>query len=66
MQVTSKGLPLYTFAGDTKAAQAKGQGVKDVRVWTTVTANVGTTAESPAATTAPASSSSSGGGSYVY
>ncbi len=64
MQVTYKGMPLYTFAGDTKAGDAKGQGIKDVGVWTAVTAN-GATPSKPA--TAPAApSSSSGGGSYGY
>lgn len=33
MQVTFKGRPLYTFSGDTKAGQAKGEGVKDVGTW---------------------------------
>jgi predicted lipoprotein with Yx(FWY)xxD motif len=32
-QVTYKGKPLYTFAGDHKAGDAKGEGFKDVGVW---------------------------------
>jgi predicted lipoprotein with Yx(FWY)xxD motif len=63
MQVTFKGMPLYTFVGDTKPGQAKGQGIKDVGVWTAVTANGSTASQPAAATTAP---SSSGGGSYGY
>lgn len=60
-QITFKGEPLYTFVGDTKPGEAKGQGIKDVGVWTAVTAN-GTAAAKPAASsTTPASS---GGGSY--
>jgi predicted lipoprotein with Yx(FWY)xxD motif len=63
VQVTFKGMPLYTFVGDTKPGEAKGQGIKDVGVWTAVTAS-GATASKPApATTAP---SSSGGGGYGY
>jgi len=64
MQVTYKGMPLYTFVGDTKPGEAKGQGIKDVGVWTAVT-TTGSTASKPAATS-PAPSSSSGGGSYGY
>jgi predicted lipoprotein with Yx(FWY)xxD motif len=63
MQLTFKGMPLYTFAGDTKAGDAKGQGIKDVGVWTAVSAS-GVTASKPAAAT-PAPSSSGGGG-YGY
>lgn len=33
MQVTFKGLPLYTFDGDTKKGQANGEGFKDVGTW---------------------------------
>jgi predicted lipoprotein with Yx(FWY)xxD motif len=63
MQVTFKGMPLYTFAGDTQPGEAKGQGVKDVGVWTAVTAS-GSAASTPApASTTPASS---GGGGYGY
>ncbi len=64
MQVTYKGMPLYTFVGDTKPGEAKGQGIKDVGVWTAVTAK-GATTPTPATTT-PASTSTSGGGSYGY
>ena len=62
LQVTYKGLPLYTFAGDTKAGEAKGQGLKDVGVWTAVTASGAAAAKPPAA----ASSSSSSAGRYGY
>ena len=64
LQVTYKGMPLYTFAGDTKAGEAKGQGIKDVGVWTAVSASGAATSKPPAP--APASSSSSGGGGYGY
>jgi len=53
-QVTYKGMPLYTFAQDTAAGQANGQGFKDVGTWSAVT--TGSTASS-----APATSPSSGG-----
>jgi len=62
MQVTFKGMPLYSFAGDTKPGEAKGQGIKDVGVWTAVTASGSTTSTPPAPTT----TSSSGGGSSGY
>jgi predicted lipoprotein with Yx(FWY)xxD motif len=32
-QVTYKGKPLYTFSGDRKPGDAKGEGFKDVGVW---------------------------------
>jgi predicted lipoprotein with Yx(FWY)xxD motif len=63
MQVTFKGMPLYSFAGDTKPGEAKGQGIKDVGVWTAVTPNGATAAKPAAATTTPSSSS---GGGYGY
>ncbi len=33
VQVTYRGLPLYTFASDKKPGQVKGEGLKDVGVW---------------------------------
>jgi predicted lipoprotein with Yx(FWY)xxD motif len=63
VQVTFKGMPLYSFVGDTKPGEAKGQGIRDVGVWTAVTAN-GAKASKPAAATPPPSSS--GGGGYAY
>ena len=59
-QVTYKGKPLYTFAGDRKAGDAKGEGFKDVGVWHIATAG---TAKAPAAQ--PMSTSPSYGG-YGY
>jgi predicted lipoprotein with Yx(FWY)xxD motif len=59
-QVTYKGTPLYTFIGDTKPGEAKGQGIKDVGVWTAVT----TSSKPTSATPAPASSSSSSNYGY--
>ena len=63
VQVTFRGMPLYSFVGDTKPGEAKGQGIKDVGVWTAVTAN-GATASKPAAATTTSSSSSGGGYGY--
>jgi predicted lipoprotein with Yx(FWY)xxD motif len=62
-QVTYKGMPLYTFVGDRKPGDAKGQGIKDLgSVWTADTTGA---ASSPAP--APATSTtSSGGGGYGY
>jgi len=45
-QVTYKGKPLYTFTGDHKRGDAKGEGFKDVGVWHT--AVVGSAAKAPA------------------
>lgn len=55
-QVSYKGAPLYTFTGDKRAGDAKGNGFKDVGVWRTVTVS-GTSA-------APAQQS--GGYGYGY
>ncbi len=33
IQVTYRGLPLYTFTGDKKRGQAQGEGLKDVGTW---------------------------------
>jgi predicted lipoprotein with Yx(FWY)xxD motif len=63
MQVTFKGMPLYSFVGDTRPGEAKGQDVKDVGVWTAVTASGATLSKPAAATPAPASS---GGGGHGY
>jgi predicted lipoprotein with Yx(FWY)xxD motif len=62
-QVTYKGMPLYTFAQDTAAGQANGQGIKDVGTWSAVT--TGSAASSTSS--APASTSESkGSGGYGY
>jgi predicted lipoprotein with Yx(FWY)xxD motif len=63
MQVTFKGMPLYTFVGDTKPGEAKGQGIKDVGVWTAVSAS-GSAVSKPVAATTTTSSSSGGGYGY--
>ncbi len=62
LQVTYKGTPLYTFTGDRKSGETKGQGIKDVGTWSAVTTS---SASSPAASTS-SSSESSGGGAYGY
>jgi predicted lipoprotein with Yx(FWY)xxD motif len=36
-QVTFKGMPVYTFSGDSAKGQANGEGLKDVGVWHVVT-----------------------------
>jgi predicted lipoprotein with Yx(FWY)xxD motif len=46
-QVTYKGKPLYTFSGDHKRGDAKGEGFKDVGVWHA--AAVGSPNQAPAA-----------------
>jgi predicted lipoprotein with Yx(FWY)xxD motif len=70
-QVTYKGMPLYTFASDQKPGDAKGQGIKDVGIWTAVTVSTKSSsgvpgASAPATTpTQPAAPANSGGG-YGY
>lgn len=54
VQVTYKGMPLYTFAQDRSPGQANGQGFKDVGTWNAV-------ATGPAKYSAPVTSSSSSG-----
>jgi predicted lipoprotein with Yx(FWY)xxD motif len=61
-QVTFKGMPLYTFVGDTKPGEAKGQGIKDVGVWSALTANGSDASKAPAATTTTSSPSHGGYG----
>jgi predicted lipoprotein with Yx(FWY)xxD motif len=57
MQVTYRGLPLYTFAADHKAGSVAGNGFKDVGTWLAATT-------SKSAATAPASTTSGGGYGY--
>ncbi len=54
VQVTYKGMPLYTFAQDQAPGEAKGQGIKDVGTWTVVRIGSGSGSSSSApATSAP-------------
>lgn len=69
VQVTYKGMPLYTFVQDHNSGEVAGQGIKDVGTWSAVT--LGTSSSAPAASssttptnTAPPASSSKG--SYGY
>jgi predicted lipoprotein with Yx(FWY)xxD motif len=59
LQVTYKGMPLYSYTGDSKAGDANGQGVGGI--WFVTTAS--STAPVPAATT-PTTAKSSGGYGY--
>lgn len=36
-QVTYKGMPIYTFSGDSRKGEANGEGLRDVGVWHAVT-----------------------------
>ena len=72
MQVTYKGTPLYTFTGDQKSGETKGQGIKDVGTWSAVTtsskstpASTSSTPAIPAPSTGGSSGESSSGG-YGY
>ena len=69
VQVTYKGMPLYTFAQDQSPGEVKGQGIKDVGTWSAVTVSAKSSGSAPAAS-APATThtettppASSGGGS---
>lgn len=53
IQVTYKGLPLYTFTGDHARGDAKGEGFKDVGTW-----------HAAAVGSASSTTGSSGGGGY--
>jgi predicted lipoprotein with Yx(FWY)xxD motif len=74
VQVTYKGTPLYTFTGDQRSGETKGQGIKDVGTWSAVTISSGgapatstsSTSATPAPSTGGSSESSSGGGGYSY
>jgi len=37
IQVTFRGMPVYTFSGDSRKGEANGEGIKDVGVWHAVT-----------------------------
>ena len=72
VQVTYKGMPLYTFAQDQAAGEAKGQGIKDIGTWSAVTVSAAsapastTPAESPAPAGSSAPTKSSGSSRYGY
>jgi predicted lipoprotein with Yx(FWY)xxD motif len=63
VQVTYKGMPLYTFAQDTTAGETKGQGVKDVGTWSVVSVSGTGSTASGATTTSSSSGGSAAGGS---
>jgi predicted lipoprotein with Yx(FWY)xxD motif len=58
-QVAYRGGPLYTFSGDKRAGDVKGNGFKDVGVWRPAKVSGGSTT-----TTTPARGGGYGGGSY--
>ena len=64
MQVTYKGTPLYTFTQDKQAGETKGQGVKDVGIWSAVTA--GSSSAAAASTSSSSEPAKSSGGGYGY
>jgi predicted lipoprotein with Yx(FWY)xxD motif len=63
LQVTYKGMPLYTFTHDTAPGQANGQGIKDVGTWSAVAVSNAGGATTAATTGTESSSGSSYGGS---
>jgi predicted lipoprotein with Yx(FWY)xxD motif len=70
VQVTYRGMPLYTFTSDQAPGDVKGQGIKDVGTWSAVTVGSGSSQSSTPPTTTPAESGSSyssgGGKAYGY
>jgi predicted lipoprotein with Yx(FWY)xxD motif len=62
-QVSYKGMPLYTFAQDQHAGDARGQGFKDVGTWSAVTVSG---AAAPASSESTHTTSTSTGGRYGY
>lgn len=64
VQVAYHGTPLYTFAADQHAGEAKGEGFKDVGTWTVVT--VASPAAKTSTSTTPTTPASSGGGGSGY
>jgi predicted lipoprotein with Yx(FWY)xxD motif len=73
VQVPNKGTPLYTFTGDQRSGETKGQGIKDGGTWSVVTtsssgtpaASTSGTPATPAPSTGGSSEESSSGG-YGY
>jgi predicted lipoprotein with Yx(FWY)xxD motif len=63
VEVTYKGMPLYTFTQDTKAGETNGQGIKDVGTWSVVTVSSTGSAAAGGTATTPSSEGSSGGSS---
>jgi predicted lipoprotein with Yx(FWY)xxD motif len=55
VQLTYKGLPLYTFALDRAPGSVSGQGIRDVGTWQAVIAAPGTAIAPASTTSAPAS-----------
>lgn len=62
-QLTFHGMPLYTFAGDTTAGQANGQGLYQDGLWFAVGPHGAITTSAGPNTSSGGSSGSSGGGS---
>src|SRR6202035_1299341 len=55
-QVAYKGMPLYTFTGDQRPGDAKGEGLKDVGVWNAIKVGASGTPTKTAPPSEPASS----------
>jgi predicted lipoprotein with Yx(FWY)xxD motif len=68
VQVTYKGTPLYTFTGDQQSGETKGQGIKDVGIWSVVTTSSSSAPASSSSSSEPEKSSGTGssGGGYAY
>jgi len=76
LQVTYKGMPLYTFVQDRQSGEVKGQGIKDVGTWSVITvSSTGSTPSTSSSGGTPSSTGSApaapeesngGGGGYGY
>jgi predicted lipoprotein with Yx(FWY)xxD motif len=60
-QLTYKGEPLYTFAGDSAPGEANGQGFKDVGTWSAVTTGAASSSSGAGASGSGGSSASGSG-----
>jgi predicted lipoprotein with Yx(FWY)xxD motif len=61
VQVTYKGMPLYTFTGDQQSGETRGQGIKDVGTWSVI--RTSSSAATPSTGSSSEQEKSSGGGS---
>jgi predicted lipoprotein with Yx(FWY)xxD motif len=67
VQVTYKGTPLYTFTGDQRPGETKGEGIKDVGTWSVVTTSSSSAPPSTSSSSEPEKSSGGGSsGGYAY
>lgn len=66
VQVTYKGMPLYTFAQDEQPGETNGQGIKDVGTWSVITTSSSTPPSTSGSEPEKSSGGSSSSGGYGY